>query len=737
MIRKSISDSREHLTAAQLTVREKQESKVFSLGMPLCPNQYIHNNKPLCAQWKKYAKWLLDKRLLSFADGAALLELSEAEIAGQKDRKAKALAHWKNRAPFPAEVIAGSGIENFIAKVREERESFPERLRPDSTLTLELDSSEFDWPEGDAATIAKQFAQWAVSSSDTGELIKRAADKFLRDLEEGHRRGIFFDAVAVRNVVTFMKDFGGLPEILPWEVWVLAAIFGFKRASGLRVITEAHLSMGRKNGKTRLAASIGLFMMIADLEKYAEVYVCATAKIQSRICWRDAKRVVGDNPELIAHVKRFAGELHIEKTDSKMEALASEERSFLGVRASAIVCDELGLWQDRNAYDAITQSTVSRSQPLTISITTAPEHKQTFCHEKFSWCEKILRGIVSGADHVFTAIWRLDDADDVRSIVALRKANPSLGTSVLPETQLLKQIGELADSPSGLSNWLQFHCNQTPERSLCRQGSITAKKWDACGKQGLELIGETDCLKATAKFLAMNEDSPCYLGLDIGLKNDLTALALLFPKARFSDGAEPIDKRVLVVQCYAPEDGLLEKERLWQVPLSTWARSAFLTLLPGDLIDLRTIKEAVVDFCTRFKVYDIGADPWQFTQQAAELNESGITCTTVPVVPSQMTAPCQALMGDINRADLIHFSDPCLTWQMGNVVFEESDRHSGIKPDKLSPAEKIDGVSATVMAYHRMLSNPVRNFKPMFLFDDPNNPGALIEIDPLTKKEIK
>src|SRR5262249_55256648 len=196
--------------------------------------------------------------------------------------------------------------------------------------------------------------------------------------------------------------------------------------------SEAHVSMGRKNGKTTFASAIALFLLICDHEKYAEVYAAATAREQSRIVWRDAKRAVGSNDELAAHVNRWAGELTVTETDCRFLPLASEDRSFLGVRAHGIIADEVGVWTDRNAWDALVQSTVSRVQPLTVAITTAPEHKLTFCFEKFSWVEKILRGIVQ-ADHVFAAIYCIDAGDDPKNLEALRKANPSLGITLLAE----------------------------------------------------------------------------------------------------------------------------------------------------------------------------------------------------------------------------------------------------------------------------------------------------------------
>jgi len=42
--------------------------------------------------------------------------------------------------------------------------------------------------------------------------------------------------------------------------------------------------------------------------------------------------------------------------------------------------------------------------------------------------------------------------------------------------------------------------------------------------------------------------------------SDLTAVAIVFPKARFSEGATPIKKTVVIVQGFIPEIGFVERE---------------------------------------------------------------------------------------------------------------------------------------------------------------------------------
>ena len=520
----------------------------------------------------------------------------------------------------------------------------------------------------------------------------------------------------VALVGTFAETFCDL-KLMAWQVFVFANVYGFKKPSGARRFTEAWVSCAKKNGKTRLASCVALFGLVADCEKYPDVFSAATKKEQSRLVWRDAKRCVGDNPELCAHVKRWAGELKVADTDGSFSPLSSDEKVYgIGLRPHVIIADEVAFWSDREQWDKLQKGLVSRVSPLVFAVTTAGSSKQCFAFGKFDLCEKILRGIFPD-DSTFAAIFAIDKTDDsLADTTCWAKANPSLGVTLRVE-HLQKTRDEVLQAPSGLNSWLQYHCNIWPDVALNRAGSIPAAKWDLCA--GLDLIAEQDPMKAAVKFLLLNRDTPCFGGLDVGLSSDLTCFVQLFPRGRFAADQELLEKKVLLAQFFMPEMGLLDKEKSWQVPLSMWVRQGFIQLLPGDMTDPREIRKYILEMASRFYVREVGFDDWNARVLCAEINESGAAnCVAVPQTAKELTAPARELLTAIHNKTLVHFANPCLAWMAGNVILAENERHGGTKPEKLSANEKIDGISATLNAWNRLLAAPPSSGGITFIFDD-------------------
>ena len=72
-------------------------------------------------------------------------------------------------------------------------------------------------------------------------------------------------------------------KLLPWEKDLVRRLFGTLREDGTRQYRTAYVEIGKKNGKSELGAAIALYMLLADGEPNAEVYVAACDRQQASI----------------------------------------------------------------------------------------------------------------------------------------------------------------------------------------------------------------------------------------------------------------------------------------------------------------------------------------------------------------------------------------------------------------------------------------------------------------------
>ena len=96
------------------------------------------------------------------------------------------------------------------------------------------------------------------------ELVKKACrrfvafkDKYDFDKEEVDRVVEFFGYLQHTKGKYYKKPF----ELEPWQQFVVASIFGFKK-DGKRVVKSVYLELARKNGKTAFAAGLSLYFLV-------------------------------------------------------------------------------------------------------------------------------------------------------------------------------------------------------------------------------------------------------------------------------------------------------------------------------------------------------------------------------------------------------------------------------------------------------------------------------------------
>src|SRR5215207_4182775 len=94
------------------------------------------------------------------------------------------------------------------------------------------------------------------------------------------------------------------------------------------------VSIPAGNGKSTLAAAIGLYGLLGDRVEGAQVLVVASDERQARIIFRTAKRMVELDKDPSARVQIFADHLLEPRTDSVFMALPADPGSLQGWRSS-------------------------------------------------------------------------------------------------------------------------------------------------------------------------------------------------------------------------------------------------------------------------------------------------------------------------------------------------------------------------------------------------------------------
>lgn len=516
--------------------------------------------------------------------------------------------------------------------------------------------------------------------------VRLACERHRRDLEEGAGRGLWFDERGAGVVIRFFErvlrhskgEWAGRAVALEgWQQFLLWSLFGWKRDNGTRRFRTAYVEVPRKNGKTLLAAGVGLFLMAADGEPGAEVYSAATTREQARLSHGEAVRMVKQSAVLKRELRLFKDNIHSERSFSKFEPLSSDYNSLDGLNVHGAICDELHAWAGRELWDVLETATSARRQALMLAITTAGFDRQSLCFQFHEYAGKVLDGLV-GDDSFFGLIYGLDEGDDWEDEANWFKANPNLGVS-----KSMDDVGRLAgrarEMPAQLNAFLRLHLNVWTQSET---RWMKPEVWAGCN---LGVVDE-----------ALLAGRPCYGGLDLSTTTDISALVWVFPPAR---EGEPF---VVLPRFWVPEENMLQRSRNDRVPYDAWARAGWVTPTPGNVIDYAFILEQAAQDVGRFAAKEIAFDRWGATALVTQMMERGWGVVEFGQGFASMSAPMKELEKLALSRRLNHGGNPVLGWMADNVT-ASMDAAGNIKPDKGKSRERIDGVVALIMGLDRAL----------------------------------
>lgn len=539
----------------------------------------------------------------------------------------------------------------------------------------------------------------------TGTLVKKAAERHLRDLADGHKRGLFFDTAAAQHAIDFapllhhyVGEWAGTPiRLEAWEQFIVGAAFGWKRADGTRRFRSVYVEVAKKNGKTLLAAVIAILLAFFDNEPGAEVYSGATKRDQAKLSWNAAAAMVRRSPSLRSRIKIVGGmsgavSMVQYETESFFRPLGEDADSDQGINVHGAIIDELHVHKDRRLIDNLETATAARRQPMTVKITTAGVKRESVWAEERADAVSVVEGRADD-DSMLVLVYTLDEGDDPLDEAVWPKSNPNLGVSVSVES-LREQAAKAARNPGAMGAFLRFRMN-VPTSASTR--ALDIDEWDACSGR---LEGETyedwaarvlDPHDADGKIIVRYGHG----GLDLASVKDLTAFILVL-----RDGEGTYD---VLCRFWCPEDGVVDRSRRDGVPYDAWVRDGYLIATPGNVTDYAFVKAEIGALALRHGIGEIGFDRWNATQLAVEIGQEGATLVAIPQTHAGLGPAWHELGKMILDRTIQHGGHPILRWMAGNVEVEY-DAAGNEKPSKRLSNERIDGMVALDMAVGRHMT---------------------------------
>jgi phage terminase large subunit-like protein len=185
------------------------------------------------------------------------------------------------------------------------------------------------------------------------------------------------------------------------------------------------------------------------------------------------------------------------------------------------------------------------------------------------------------------------------------------------------------------------------------------------------------------------EGKPCFIGLDLAAKNDLTAKVYIFPLA--DDGKT---QYAVFTQLWLPEKAVQDSVNS---QYGGWVSSGLITETPGAMTDLNMVEASIRDDMSRFQVMGVAYDPWQATQLAETLAGDGAPMVEFRMTVQNVSDPMKRVEALVLDGRIRHDGNPAMTWMMSNVV-ARLDAKDNIFPRKERYENKIDGPVALILA---------------------------------------
>lgn len=567
------------------------------------------------------------------------------------------------------------------------------------------------------------------SIRQTGYLEKLHCFRHLRDLQRQNTKDFpyyydvseFEKALKIASVIPDVDTHELLP-LMDWQKFIIAEINGWKDQNGERRFTDIHISVGRGQGKTQIAAiqlckaylvdTLGFtnkdFLVTANTSDQSSKLFGYVKKMMAKVIEIEPFKTLAKNTGLDLQ----ANQIIQKKTNNKIWKISYEADKYDSTHNVLAIYDETGALK---TYDRMTDITDGQSQVKPyhqfIKISSAyPDPTSPFHDEQKKMQHIMEKDYERKGDNSLCLIWSQDDLDETYKPETWAKSNPLINLS---EEEKERRTGNLIKQRD------QAILNNTLHKFQNKNLNLWLKQ-DVASYLNLQ-----DVEAATIKDFEI-DGREVFIGFDYSMFSDNTAIGFVYP---YGDSQYYLQQFSFIP--WQAAGSLEAKENQDGIAYRNYPEYCTITAHPQGIINPEQIYRWLLNYVEQhqLKVKFFGYDRFG-SYQVKNITESLNVNTDWYIMDIQqrtsaLANPTKFLQELFVTHKVTIPNDPIMKKALLNAVIK-SDK-IGIQVDKDKATLKIDVVDAIIDAL----------FQAMYYFDensDLNNKDT--EIDRMTEQQV-
>jgi len=448
-------------------------------------------------------------------------------------------------------------------------------------------------------------------------------------------------------------DFYGQPFKL--DLWQKQLIYNLyeKNKDGERKYREALCGVPKGNGKSQMAAAIGLYELLGAGTVSPLVTVAAASFEQADLVFGTMRTMCEQSPYLKGLTEVFNNSIGVKNGPGRVFRVAAKAGTADGGRNSAFIADEIHEWSTPNlqrVHYVLSNNTAKRKDSLILNITTAGYDLDTLAGRLYLRGKRKQSGETEDPEFYFYWL-EPDEGADFEDEEMWKSVNPAIGGGWWPVDNLRRRRAALP-----LPEFQRYHLNmwtRTQEESWLPEG-LWAELADS---------------------FELKPDLPTYIGIDMALKHDSVAVVW---------GQQDPESELIYLD-----------SKIWRNE--------------GVMFDYAEVETFISKLNREFNVVECAYDPAFFERSAQALYDENVPMVEFPQTHGRMVPACGQSYELITSKKVRHKNHNTFNDQVLSAVNKPTDR--GFRLSKGKSKRKIDGAIAMVMCLDR-LTFPTRPPEP-------------------------